>query len=102
MPAGRVSTVSSGISIWPKRVDSKDAMGGSLAEEVEERGLDDLGPGLQRGLVDGLGLGERDHRLGHVRVLGLREQALDVDLLVLEMAQLRVEAVGDGADVGVR
>ena len=46
-----------------------------LPEKVEERGLDDVRAGTQRGLVDGLLRGEVDERLRHVCIRRVREKA---------------------------
>src|SRR4051812_33012832 len=97
-------TASASTSTVPKRVLWKvtmDMEGSSLwigsAEEVQEGGLQDVGPHLEGGLVGGLLRVELDQRLRDVSVLRVGELR-DRGLLDLRhAAQRRVEPVLAGA-----
>src|SRR5215208_7705450 len=95
-PLGNSMTPSSGISMDPNRVLSMFTGieppwfldENALPEEIQERVLNDVRPGLQGGLVDGLLEREVGEGLGHVGVLDLVE-GLARGLLELAQTQLR-------------
>src|SRR5215208_6123820 len=107
-PLGNSMTPSSGISMDPNRVLSMFTGieppwfldENALPEEIQERVLNDVRPGLQGGLVDGLLEREVGEGLGHVGVLDLRE-VVGGRLLELEQALGRgLQAVRRRADRG--
>src|SRR3954447_7509083 len=105
-PFGNYSTDSSGTSREAKRVLSMVAgiclLLLALPGEVQERLLNDVSAGLQRRLVDRLLHREVDVRLGHVRVLDVREQLRERLLDLLKSTVGGLEPVGGGADGGAR